>query len=63
MEQQFHKSKVITFVVWNLWSYNPSASGYYGRQADVIQSVNLNFLFLYIWLYKYTALLEHLRLG
>ena len=45
-EQQFHKSDVITFVVWKIWSHTPSATGSYGRpagrQADEIQA-NFNF--------------------
>ena len=39
LEQQFHKSDVITFAVLNFWSRTPSATGSYGRLADEIQMI------------------------
>ena len=34
--EQFRKSDMISFVVCEIWSHTPSASGSYGRQSDEI---------------------------
>ena len=34
LEQQFHKSNMVTFVVLKFWSHAPSVSGSFGRQSD-----------------------------
>ena len=40
LEQQFHKSDMITFAVLNFWSRTPSATGSYGRLTDRRNPVN-----------------------